>query len=1203
MTKFLSGTSEADRHLDRFELIAEIASGGMATVYLARLSGVGGFQRFVAIKRLHPHLAGDEEFVQMFLDEARLAARLHHPNVVPILEIGMSPQGYYLVMEYVEGDTLARILARSAQAGRMLPPQVSMRVCVDSLQGLHVAHEMKDDDGQPLSIVHRDVSPQNILIGMDGSARITDFGVARATTRLSTTRTGQLKGKLAYMAPEQAKGAEVDRRADVFAMGIVIWECLAQKRLFKGEGEADTLNRVLYEPIPSLKQANPDVPDSLEHIVMKALDRDASKRFPTASDLGDALEKAALAANMLGTHKDVAAHVESVLGTDISAQRDAVRAWIARSEPSQRFNASAIPMPVPSSSSLSSPGSNPNAANASGSLPRLNAQGVSSVSSAVIQVPTQAAPAPTALAAMELPPRRRTGVWIAAGAAGVLLVVIAAVTLSSKKPITATQAPLVPTTAASSVATVAQVSTAVASTSASATIASASTAEASPSATHTGHAFHLPHTGGKPPTTTATTTAATPQTTATSAPTSPWWTTSRKTLTASAPMSWVSHMLGHHRRRWFAFGILGVAVALTFACVSTQQTVDPRFLALHNAFSAIGLAQVGPVQQGSLAEGREARLSIICKRNARPSSRWAAPACAISTSSCKTKWKRTRSRHDARFASGRARVRRSRGHVHDARAHGGGLRRFSRSDMGWKCFRLGTCDFIERDCSGTGQGTCASPIPLAPGIVTGSTAHGESENECTTDTPGCSSASDGPEMVYRIDIPSQKRLLLELDARYDAILYVRKEDCTSQDAEVKCNDDDNNNAMKSRIDTVVEAGTYYVFVDSYSRASGGYKMTVTVQDVPQLADVCRQARAISAGTTTNGTLHGAFDLAQGTCTSEGPDVPYRLDLTQKMRARITMESTDFEPVVHVRKTCTDEHSEIGCFDQTTGTSGSNQAVFTGVLDPGSLSVFADSSAEAADGQFTLQAELAPESGTGGTGDGCTDAIPLTTSTTASGDTFDVKDDISGKCTAPGAPDVVYRIDLARRSRIRARISAEEGKNDHQRGHVLVLQKTCADKIERDFVRGIGRSSARAGHVFHGGRRRDGKLVRKIRSRVHGAGRERARDRVQIGAGADRKSDGQRQDERSAESFRRICGGEGRLGASGDRVHSLVVRQRSTVSLVLSTPGWDGLLALRRVCLDPTGSSGAHAAEISCNNDSEDAQHSRITPRSTPERTS
>jgi len=411
VTKFLSGSTEADRRLDRFELIAEIASGGMATVYLARLSGAGGFQRFVAIKRLHPHLSGDEEFVQMFLDEARLAARLHHPNVVPILEIGESPQGYYLVMEYVEGDTLARILARSAQAGRMLSPRVSLRVCLDSIAGLHVAHELKDDDANPLSIVHRDVSPQNILVGMDGSARITDFGVARATTRLSTTRTGQLKGKLAYMAPEQARGSEVDRRADVFAMGIVLWECLAQKRLFKGEGEADTLNRVLYEPIPTLRQANPDVAPALEQVVMKALERDRDKRWPTASDLGDALEKVASDAGVLGSHKEVAAHLDSVLGTDISAQRDAVRAWLARSEPSQRFSGS-LPHVAAAAAAVETAVANP-----------VKGPDVSSVSSAVLQVPGSSSsqtPAPP-LAAMELPARRRSRVWLGAGAVGVVL--------------------------------------------------------------------------------------------------------------------------------------------------------------------------------------------------------------------------------------------------------------------------------------------------------------------------------------------------------------------------------------------------------------------------------------------------------------------------------------------------------------------------------------------------------------------------------------------------------------------------------------------------------------------------------------------------------------------------------------------------------------------------------------------------------------
>jgi serine/threonine-protein kinase len=510
VTKFLSGSSDSERRLDRFELIAELASGGMATVYLARLSGAGGFQRFVAIKRLHPHLANDNEFVQMFLDEARLAARLHHPNVVPILEIGESPQGYYLVMEYVEGDTLARILARSAQAGRMLSPKVSMRICLDSIMGLHVAHELKDDDGQPLNIVHRDVSPQNILIGMDGSGRITDFGVARATTRLSTTRTGQLKGKLAYMAPEQARGAEVDRRADVFAMGIVLWECLAQKRLFKGEGEADTLNRVLYEPIPSLKQANPDVPAALEAVVMKALDRDRDKRWANASDLGDALEKAARDTNCLGNHKDVALHLEGVLGTDISAQRDAVRAWLARSEPSQRFEGHHLPHPPASHS-----GSHPSQSQPGG------APGVSSVSSAVIQLPPgMAQPTPMP---MELPPRRRSRVWIGGAAAGVLLVVggVAFFSMHNARnvpPVAATQAPPPPTvTAAQPVQTAqpqASATPSVAETATATTHAGTQTTHVVVGTKPTGHA--TVKTG--PTTTTAPTVTAQPTTTA--APTS-----------------------------------------------------------------------------------------------------------------------------------------------------------------------------------------------------------------------------------------------------------------------------------------------------------------------------------------------------------------------------------------------------------------------------------------------------------------------------------------------------------------------------------------------------------------------------------------------------------------------------------------------------------------------------------------------------------
>ncbi len=256
----------------------------MATVYLGRISGAGGFQRFVGIKRLHPHLAREAEFIQMFLDEARLAARIHHPNVVPILEIGTGEQGYYIVMEYVEGGTLAQLISRSARAGRRLPVHVASRILVDVLAGLHAAHELADDDGKPLGIVHRDVSPQNILIGVDGSARLTDFGVARATSTFSTTRTGQLKGKLAYMAPEQARAAkDIDRRADVFAAGVVLWEALEGRRLFKGDGEVDTLHKVLNDPIPRLRDTVPSVPAELEAVLEGALDRDRTQRFATAA--------------------------------------------------------------------------------------------------------------------------------------------------------------------------------------------------------------------------------------------------------------------------------------------------------------------------------------------------------------------------------------------------------------------------------------------------------------------------------------------------------------------------------------------------------------------------------------------------------------------------------------------------------------------------------------------------------------------------------------------------------------------------------------------------------------------------------------------------------------------------------------------------------------------------------------------------------
>jgi serine/threonine protein kinase len=329
------------RRLGRYELIGEIAAGGMATVHLARLPGVGGFQRFVAIKQLHPHLADEQEFVEMFLDEARLAAGIHHPNVVSILEVGESEFGYFLVMEYVEGDTLGRLLARAAGSATPVPYAVSIRVLLDALHGLHAAHDLLDPSGAPLQLVHRDVSPQNILVGIDGVARLTDFGVARASSRIANTRSDTLKGKLAYMSPEQAKSMPLDRRSDVFAMGVVLWECLTGRRLLKADSEAGTLARLLMEPLPTLLDAVPTAHPALDAVCTRALSRDLDHRFQSALEMADALEAAAREAARatmsevgIASPREVSTFVRSLLEQEIVAHRDSVRTWLTQTDPS-----------------------------------------------------------------------------------------------------------------------------------------------------------------------------------------------------------------------------------------------------------------------------------------------------------------------------------------------------------------------------------------------------------------------------------------------------------------------------------------------------------------------------------------------------------------------------------------------------------------------------------------------------------------------------------------------------------------------------------------------------------------------------------------------------------------------------------------------------------------------------------------------------
>jgi serine/threonine-protein kinase len=273
----------------RYELMFELASGAFGTVYLARALGPFGFEKLVALKRCHEHLK-DTEFVEMFLSEARIAALIRSPNVVSTTDVIVDTPPS-LVMDYVEGASLFEMLAAVQKTKRLLPEQVVLRIACDLLLGLAAAHDLRSTDGTPLGLVHRDVSPQNVLIGVDGLSRITDFGVAKANQRLSHTRPGQVKGKVAYMAPEQVTGQRVTAATDLFAAGVILWEALTGLRLFRGETEAETVNRLLRSEIPAVRSIRSDLDPRLQPILDRALARDPKDRYQRAAELEADLEE------------------------------------------------------------------------------------------------------------------------------------------------------------------------------------------------------------------------------------------------------------------------------------------------------------------------------------------------------------------------------------------------------------------------------------------------------------------------------------------------------------------------------------------------------------------------------------------------------------------------------------------------------------------------------------------------------------------------------------------------------------------------------------------------------------------------------------------------------------------------------------------------------------------------------------------------
>lgn len=292
----------------------------MASVHLGRLLGPVGFARTVAIKRLHPHLAGDQEFVRMFVDEARMAARIQHPNVVAMLDVVLRSPELFLVMEYVHGESLARLARAARERGEPVSLRIISAILAGALHGLHAAHEAKSERGEPMRLVHRDVSPQNLLVGVDGVVRIADFGVAKAIGRLQTTRGGQLKGKAAYLAPEQVAAAELDRRADVYAASVVLWELLTGRCLFQGDSPLATMRLVMQRKVEPPSRSVPSLPKALDDIVMHGLAINRENRFATAREMAIELEQAIPPA----TPREVGEWVEVVAAEELSRRADRV---------------------------------------------------------------------------------------------------------------------------------------------------------------------------------------------------------------------------------------------------------------------------------------------------------------------------------------------------------------------------------------------------------------------------------------------------------------------------------------------------------------------------------------------------------------------------------------------------------------------------------------------------------------------------------------------------------------------------------------------------------------------------------------------------------------------------------------------------------------------------------------------------------------
>jgi hypothetical protein len=618
---------------------------------------------------------------------------------------------------------------------------------------------------------------------------------------------------------------------------------------------------------------------------------------------------------------------------------------------------------------------------------------------------------------------------------------------------------------------------------------------------------------------------------------------------------------------------LAVAGLLAFVACSPvrrdgERPLEPRYVAVHNALAALGLAQVGPIHEGTLGEAREARVSL-------PLPAGCVTVVALGGDGVRDLDATLVDPHGAPLAHDtttepqavlRVCLDAADTYVAVVKVASGAGSWVLATWVGGASASAGAAAGSSRPGAPEARGTCEGPIPLTVGTVSGSTAHGDYENT------GSCGPSDSRELVYELEVRQRERVSLAVEAKFDTVLYLRKDSCADAAAEIDCNDDAPDRTH-SRIERVLEPGKYYVFVDGYGHEMGAFKLTVTAEAVLALADVCRRAPLLVAGTAQSGTTEGAANDAEASCGGGAPaaEAAWQMDLPARGRVRLVEHSDDMAPVVHVRHACADERSEMACGDS--GEAPGDAAV-TGIFDAGKYAVFADAREAGSTGTYSLRLETAPPGGVGVASDGCADAAPLGAGAAGkvSGDTFGARDDVAGSCGGAGAADVVYRMDVARRSHFGASLEGEEG------SHVLVLWRRCGDRAAELACGRVVDEVLAPGAYFIAA---DGATPDALGRFTLKWSLGDLTGQAAACASAAPLVEGRAVDSTTVaqgDKFAPSCASSDAAASGADRVFKLPLAARRTVRVTVNAPGFEAAVALRKACGDLPG---VPSGELAC----------------------